>query len=71
MGTIDVIAFIIAGYAVLLWRLHQVTQEYKEFKRETMRFIGDIATKQVEVTLNDDNSLRISRRKPAREVQAL
>lgn len=68
MGSIEIAAVIIAGYAVLLWRLHQVTQEYKDFKRETVRFIGDIATNQVEVTLNDDNSLRVSRRKFTREV---
>lgn len=68
MGSIETAAIVIAGYAVLLWRLHQVTQEYKDFKRETVRFIGDIATKQVEVTLNDDNSLRVSRRKFIREV---
>lgn len=68
MGGIEIAAIIIAGYAVLLWRLHQVTQEYKDFKRETMRFIGDIATKRVEVSLNDDFSLRISKRKPTGEV---
>lgn len=68
MGIVESAAIIIAGYAVLLWKLHQVTQEYKEFKRNTMRFIGDIATKRVEVSLDDNFNLRISNRQPTGEV---